>query len=459
MLRELDSLCGMGARLRWSRDRLVDYQGARLRTLVDHAYRNVPYYRRLFDRAGLRPQDIRGLTDLGCIPITSKADLHEVPIEDRVARGVDPRTLIERHTGGSTGRSTIVRRTWAEERLLNAFRFRAHRLLGSRLGDRLAIVAMHGDRHGADRRMLSWALAKSRLQPVAEIDCRRPLPALLREIARARPDVIAGYPGVLSLVAQAVLRAGRLRARPRFVATGGEVLTATMRRQIGEAFEAPVYDLYGCHEFNLVAWECPHGGAMHTCDDLLIVEVLRGRDAAPPGCSGEIVGTNLHAYASPIIRFRLEDVATRRAGRCACGLPHATIDAVQGRLLDYFLLPDGRLLHPLAIIGWVLHDRTTWLRQFQLEQQRRDLVVLRAAVLRMPSPERLRAIRAQAIGLLGGADFRIEFAPELAPGDNGKFRLAHSLIRSRDDPFDWSRLAEDPARAADGASEFGSRAS
>jgi len=448
MFRELGALAGMWPRLRWSRDRLVDYQNRKLRKLLHHAYENVPYYRRLFDRVGLKPQDVRSVADLAAIPATSKSDIQDLPAEDRVARGIDPRQLIERHTGGSTGQPSVIRRTWMEERLLNAFRFRTHRLWGSRVGDRVAIVTMDPGRQASDRQILSKILWKTGLQQIADIDSRQPLPQLLERLERWQPDVIAGYPGAISLIAQAMIESGRRSIRPRYVVTGGEVQTPLMRRQIEEGFCVGVFDLYGCHEFNLVAWQCPQGGELHTCDDLLIAEVLRDNEAVAPGQRGEVVGTNLHAYASPIIRFRLEDVVTRQSGRCACGLPHDTIGGVQGRMLDYFPLPDGRLFDPLEIIGTVLHDRVLWLRQYQVLQPRRDLVVLRAVVSTMPSEERLREIRSQASGLLGGVEFRIEFASALELGAAGKFRVAHSMVRSRNDPFDWGRIAEDPARAS-----------
>jgi phenylacetate-CoA ligase len=350
--------------------------------------------------------------------------------------------LIERHTGGSTGRPTVIRRTWMEERLLNAFRFRADRLLGFRYGDRIAIIGMNPERQRTDRQMLSRVLRRSGLRRVLNIDCRQPLAQVLDQLERWQPDVINGYASAISLVAQAVIASGRRSVRPRCVATGGEVLTPLMRQQMTDAFGARVFDVYGCHEFNLIGWECPESGAMHTCDDLLVVEVLRGSEPVAPGQRGEVVGTSLHSYACPIIRFRIEDVVTRATGRCGCGLPHGTIGDVQGRMLDYFPLPDGRLFDPLQIIGTVLHDRAAWLRQYQVVQVRRDLVVLRAVVTKMPAEERLREIRAHAHSLLGGADFEIEFAPTLELGPTGKFRLAHSLIRSRDDPFDWSQVAE-----------------
>ncbi len=64
----LHGLVGVLQGFTWSRAQLLDYQSRRLRPIVLHAYRRVPRYRRLFDEAGLKPADIRGLEDLSRIP-------------------------------------------------------------------------------------------------------------------------------------------------------------------------------------------------------------------------------------------------------------------------------------------------------------------------------------------------------------------------------------------------------
>src|SRR5262245_3076387 len=49
---------------RWSIAELAAYQDEQLRSTVRHAYETVPFYRRRFDEAGVRPDDIRGQADL-----------------------------------------------------------------------------------------------------------------------------------------------------------------------------------------------------------------------------------------------------------------------------------------------------------------------------------------------------------------------------------------------------------
>ena len=63
-----------------SRDELSALQLSRLRWSLQHAYDNVPHYRRALDRAGVVPSDCRSLADLALFPLTTKADLREYTI-------------------------------------------------------------------------------------------------------------------------------------------------------------------------------------------------------------------------------------------------------------------------------------------------------------------------------------------------------------------------------------------
>jgi hypothetical protein len=82
-----------------------------------------------------------------------------------------------------------------------------------------------------------------------------------------RANVITGTPGLLVRLATAMPRNHAGAVRPRFVISGGEVLTGPMKRVIADAFGAPVYDLYGSYEFGPIGWECPRAGGFHVADD------------------------------------------------------------------------------------------------------------------------------------------------------------------------------------------------
>lgn len=430
--------------LRWlvgrpapSRDEVLAFQTRRLFRLVEHAYRSVPYYRRLFDRHGLRPGDVRELDDLAGIPVSARSDLQACLAEDLTA--VPPERLLAISTSGSSGRPLTIRRTARERRLLGALRMAAMREAGLRMQDRYATITAVRPRDPRDTKRLLGTLQRAGLYRSLRVSALEPLEGIAHSLLEFQPHVLNGFPGVLSrLVPLIGGRAGGLRAR--LVTPGGEVLTPSMRAQIAEGFGARVLDFYASHEFNLIASECPSTANYHVCDAGLIVEVVRDGRPVAQGERGEVVATALHSFAMPFLRYRLGDLVTRGPEACACGRPHATLRAIQGRMIDYFPLADGRLLHPYEITWALATELGPWVRQYQLTQETEDRIVLRVVPVSDVPAERLKAVE-QALGRLLGPRVRglLTIVPEIELEPTGKFRVSRSRVRSEYDGIDWSR--------------------
>src|SRR5690348_9648425 len=60
-----------------ARDRLSLLQLERLQAQVRRVYEHVPFYRQVFEAAGLCPEDVRSLDDLHRLPFTNKAELRD----------------------------------------------------------------------------------------------------------------------------------------------------------------------------------------------------------------------------------------------------------------------------------------------------------------------------------------------------------------------------------------------
>lgn len=415
-----------------SREKILAFQQARLRSLVAHAYEHVPFYRRLFDRHRLRPEDIRSLDDLQRIPITTKHELQEAGLPQRLARGVNPSRLVAHTTSGSSGEMLTIHRAWLEERVLNFLRQRAVKAYGVRRGDRRVQIKLidHNDSHAENPTQKTVPAIDLSRRII--LDCRQEPASLLAALRRLRPEVLSGYPATLARIAQEMSEQDRQLVTPRLLITGGETLTPLMREQITAAFQVPVYDVYGSFEFNLIAWQCPLGDSYHVCDEGLILEVLKDGRPARPGERGEVVGTALHSFAMPFIRYRLEDIVTRGGPNCACGRAFSTLGAIEGRKLDYFLLPDGRLLHPYELFESTVHLTTTWVREYQYVQERIDLVVLRVAPLTPPTPHQLQAMRQILQERLGrGVELQLSLMDAIPREPSGKFRVYRSFLDSR----------------------------
>lgn len=412
-----------------SREQVLLNRDGQLRRLVMHAYRAVPYYRRLFDRAGVKPCDIRTAADLSALPITTKDDLKSVPPADRLARGVDPARLVASSTSGSSGEPFTVLRTRMEQTLMMPFWLRARRSYGIRPTDRSAAVVFMEPSPGRGHRRIRWALGRVGLYRSLRVDCRRPTSEIMGLLSAYRPDSLGGYSGAIAHLAVAVSEAGCTDIRPRVVAAGAEALTPLMRRQIAEAFGARVYTGYGCLELNLVAWECAETGELHTCDDGVIIEVLRDGRPVRPGEEGEVVGTSLLFCAMPFIRYRLGDVVVQGSEGCRCGAPFATLRAVRGRVLDYLTLPDGRAVHPYALADTAV-DTAGWIRQWQIVQDRADSIVMHVVPSGAPAEDCLNRLHRAALRLFGPeVRFRVDFVSEIERGPGGKYPMVRSQLR------------------------------
>lgn len=412
---------------RASRAELRAWQDLRVRRLIQHAAGAVPFWRMRFEEAGVAPESIRGVADLGRLPVTDKAALLAARAGDLLARGVAPASLVSKTTSGSSGEPFTIYRTLQERRRLHLLRLRAYRLQGARLTDRVVRIGTPPPPKSS-----LWpvsALRRAARERWATVSTFLPPEEMLARIRDCRPDVIGGYPGVLDLLADHLTTTGRRDLRPRLLATGAEVLTGDMRQRIEHAFQAPLLQTYGASEFDLLAWECPVGRGLHLCEDGAIIELLRpdGTPAAP-GEQGEVVVTNLHAFAMPFIRYRLGDLATATGERCPCGLPFAVVHQIEGRVVDYLHLPDGTALHPYRLLAPLARGEMPWVRRYQLVQQRSDRLVLRVMVTPEAAPGDLVALESALNALLPhDAALLVEQVDSLPFAASGKFRLVQSL--------------------------------
>ena len=428
----------------WSEAKLRAYQERRLRELVWHAWERVPWYRSQFERAGLKPGDVRTLADLHRIPLTSRSDLQCLRPEDAVASGYRPEKLVAHATSGSSGAPLIVRRTPLEDRLLQACRLRVLFRLGMRWRDRRAAVVSETAAPGA-----LWE--KAGLLRYREVSCLLAPEQILARLRALRPDILRGYPGTLAWLGTEMSEQDRASIRPRLVTTDSETLTEDLRGRIREAFEAPVVDFYDSNEFNMIAWECP-AGLYHLSGATVLGEVVRDGRAAAPGETGEFVGTALHSWAMPFLRYRQGDMVAAGTENCACGLAGATLRRIEGRVGERFPLAGGKSIHPYALIEPLMRA-APWLRQYQMVQEGLDR--LRVRVVRMaeaPAAAECLATVQRVVEQSAEGRLRVEadLVERIEPEANGKFRPWRSLgAGAARDGISAARAGFQPAAKAD----------
>ncbi|MEO7852927.1 MAG: phenylacetate--CoA ligase, partial [Rubrivivax sp.] len=126
-----------------SRDELQSLQLQRLKKTLQHAYDNVPHYRRAFDAKGVHPTDCKSLADLARFPFTTKGDLREHYPFGMFA--VPREQVVRVHaSSGTTGKPTVVGYTKGDIDTWADLGARSIRAAGGRAGDMVHVAYGYG---------------------------------------------------------------------------------------------------------------------------------------------------------------------------------------------------------------------------------------------------------------------------------------------------------------------------
>ncbi|HET6267878.1 MAG TPA: hypothetical protein VFG11_09180 [Acidobacteriota bacterium] len=353
-------------------------QNRKLQALIKHAYENVPYYRSLFDSAGIEVHDINTIEDLKRIPTTTKDDLRKAGLSSTTAQNIDLSQCITHQTTGSTGKFFTVYVSRSEERIRKQIEFRSLLAMGIRRNDRLAVlgpVSPH-NRRLHERLGLYRSKNISRLLSPEE---------QVKQLERINPTVLWAYPTVLWGVMHAVDQQLSRIVHPRALITSSEGLNPGVRERIQADLGVEMFNFYAALEVGRIAAECTDHQGLHVIADHLILECVDGDP-------GEVVLTGLDSFTMPFIRYRIGDLCAPVAKKCSCGSNFPLIASPIGRVNDMVRLPSGRIMTPIAFSD-LLHPAEGKLDRFRVIQESPDHLILQLAFLTKPQEEELARIR------------------------------------------------------------------
>jgi phenylacetate-coenzyme A ligase PaaK-like adenylate-forming protein len=309
---------------------LGELQDEKLRRLVRHAYRDVPFYRHAMRGRGLRPEDVKTRADLPRLPTLDRSTMREHLYFDILSEHHDKRHVFERRACGWQGEplGVFVDRVQLERRLAAGMRGRGW--AGYTFG--ATWVRLWDEPTTPLRSKTDRLLGNLHHHPIEVID-EEVVTDLVRNLSRLRPAVVEGSTEVLLALSRFMLRHGPcLTGCVSAVLVTGHTLTAEGRQSIGRAFGGEVFEAYGTAEIGEVAHECKHHGGLHVAEERVIVELLDpSGDPVAPGERGEIVVTDLDNSCLPMIRFRTGDHARAVTTPCECGVTLSRITDVEGR--------------------------------------------------------------------------------------------------------------------------------
>ena len=317
-----------------SREEMKALQSERLVKQVKNVYENVAFYRKKMDEAGVKPEDIKSIDDIGKLPFTTKEDLREnypfgllaVP-QSKIAR--------VQGTSGTTGKLTLASYTEKVVDVWGECVARALTMAGLTEEDKLHVCYGYGLFTGGMGLDLGARALGCMSIPMSSGNTQRQLMCMEDFGATA----FACTPSYAMYLAEAAKEAGIVeRLQLKAGINGAEPWTDEMRHQIEDTLNVNCFDIYGLCEITGpgVACDCIHHKGLHVYEDHFFPEILNPVDHTPcaEGETGELVFTTLSKEGMPLIRYRTKDLTSIEYGKCECGRTLPRIQKFKGRTDD-----------------------------------------------------------------------------------------------------------------------------
>ena len=322
------------------RKELGKVQLKRMQGTLERVYSKVPFCKKLFDDAGVRPADLKSLDDLAKFPFTVKQNLRDnypfgpfaVPLEE----------VSQIHaTSGTTGKMTVTGYTKNDMKVWAEVMARVYAAGGTKKGDIIhnaygyglftGGLGFHLGAHevGATVVPVSGGLTQRQVTIMQDFGC----------------TVLTSTPSYALVLAEAIEEAGLdpkkdLKLRIGFF--GAEPWTDKMREEIEKRLSLEAFDIFGLAEIvgPGVSVECPAHNGLHIAEDHFYPEIIdpSSGEPLPYGTPGELVFTTLTREAFPLVRYRTRDRTVLYGEKCECGRTVVRMAKIMGRTDDMLII-------------------------------------------------------------------------------------------------------------------------
>jgi len=322
------------------REALEAIQLRRLQSVAARVYNTVPFYKKRFDEAGVKPDNIRTLDDLRKLPFTYKDNLRDnypfgmftVPMDN----------VVRIHaSSGTTGKPTVVGYTARDIQTWSELMARTLMAGGATKGDMIhnaygygLFTGGLGFHYGAEKLGAS-------VIPISGGNTKRQV-MIMKDFA---PTILTCTPSYALLIAEMAEEMGVDFRELHFKAGifGAEPWSEKMREEIEKKLNLKAMDIYGLSEIigPGVSVECIEAqNGLHIFEDHFIPEIIDPdtEEVLPYNTTGELVFTTITKEAFPVIRYRTRDISILHPEPCRCGRTMVRMGRVRGRSDDMLII-------------------------------------------------------------------------------------------------------------------------
>ena len=351
-----------------SREEILRIQNEKIVKQVKYVYENVPYYRNLMDKKGVKPEDIQSVDDIKKLPFLTKDDLREAYPYGLL--GTDLKDCVRiQSTSGTTGKRVVAFYTQNDIDIWEECTARAIVAVGGTKEDVVQVCYGYGlftggaGLHGGSHKVGCLTLPMSSGNTERQIQFMMDLDA----------TILCCTPSYAAYIGETLAEHGYKPEDNKLKAGifGAEPWTEEMRRSIEKSLGIKAYDIYGLTEISGpgVSFECEEQKGMHINEDHFYVEIIDPdtEEVLPEGSKGELVFTCLDKEAFPLLRYRTRDICVLTREKCSCGRTHVRMTKPMGRSDDMMIIR-GVNVFPSQIEAVLLKEGYT--PNYQIEVDR-----------------------------------------------------------------------------------------
>jgi len=421
--------------LNWSRQEIEAYQTQRLRTLITHAYYQVPFYRQFYDAHQFCPEMFNSLDDISKVPVVQKSDLQRAIREQKIiSKRHHGKPYVMCETTGSTGTPTQVYFSLEEDTYKQALSLRSLMLNDITPGTKTALLWRNKP---VDRMFLQsflcghfmrFSVADTLHLSQAALHHEK-LNALLHQLELFSPHILRGYSQAIYLLAKHYAKQKhRFNLKIQKIIGAAEYLPPGHWDFISDVFGAEIVHLYGGTEASNIACSTKESKDMMLFEDAYHIDLLPLPNTQETGAvessTGRVIVSNLYCEYMPLIRYDLGDIAT--FGSSFLGFK--TLSQVKGRSNDVITLPRARFVLADAWYHWF---KMPWINRFRVTQQDFDHLIIDIETNDMISSEtEAHDLLLKKMSQALGSDIRIEIrlSKHLTQNQGSKWKHVISMV-------------------------------
>ncbi len=415
----------------WSKERIEQWQLAKLQEIIRYAYENTSGYNQLYRQAGVCPEDLVTLDDIKKFPFIDKS-LMKNNLNDFVSKTIDKRNLRFSNTSGSTGSPFVYYNTKQSLSAQSAFVNIKDESIGIKPFDKRVLFKGYFV-DSADNLIKKSGFRHYELSLYHLTDDT--YPQYKKILVKLNPSVIFTYPSAITELAEKVIHHNDTNEITfNYIVLSSENFYPWQKKTIQNAFpDAKIMCHYGQGEQVIWAPWCEKEETYHINPFYGFTEILgENNREVNAGQIGELVGTSFWMNGTPFIRYKTGDYARKGNFGCSkCGRQFQLIESIEGRKNEVIIGKTGRKVFMTALVDYTeankIFDLVKQCRFVQYEVGKLELLIIPKTSLNEKEVKQMKNHIEKALG----EDFFLEIksVEYLSRSKAGKFSFLEQHLK------------------------------